>query len=103
MEAAGPREHSIALTGEHKVLVATLVVMVPCSRRQADCGDVTMALMALMADTLGGCVTHRNDERVAQPIRLLVALPYHSFPNTKGRGSGLSPNYTEEQLGIGKG
>ena len=55
--ATGPHKHSMLLVGGHKVLVATVAVVVPYSSCQADCGNVTMALMALIADTLSRCVT----------------------------------------------
>ena len=71
MEAAGPHDHSMALVGRHMVLIAAVSDDAPHSYRWADCDD-TMALMALMADALGGRATRRDDE-----------LPLHSPPRQK--------------------
>ena len=55
-----------------------------------------MALMALMADALGGHATHRDKEDEV-PMRLPVAVALHSLPR-QGKGERFNSSYVEEPL-----
>ena len=86
-EAAGPRKCSMVLVGVHKIVVVAMTDGVLCSSWQSDCDDNTMALMALMTGALGGRVTCRNNEMVAQPMRLLLVVASMLSSPTGKRGT----------------
>ena len=60
-----------------------------------------MAMMALMADALGGRATCRDSDGEVQPLWLLSPLLLHSPPGGE-KEIGLNSNYIEEHDSHGK-